>query len=1235
MFKRIISLGLCLAILAGTMLFAGCSNDTTSSGGTTNTDDLPATINLVGITEKSTTAEAIEFVEEALNKLTKTRYKTKVELTLVTADEYIELIEQRVAEADQETVRLAAISKYNNLAQKEANNAQRLLASTSKKTSKWTKQVTTVVASTLSTGEVYSAEATTVYEDGKIETLYPEAVSPIDILMIDGKEMYDYLDEKDYLLSIEKRLESEFTKFRQYIYPTFFDQLKVITGDIKAIPNNNLLAEYTYLVVEKELADKYDFNIDDVDTYADLESYLETIKANETVAPLATTPEALGIYKYFEDDIAVGTYYDPIYGFNTAEGTDFTVQNLLAIPQYQQHVALMQSYAEKGYIVEGAEEYAVNVIKGNALVETEYGDDYYVKAIQYPFVEMEAIFNGMFAVSSYTSNETRALEIIELLNTDPEAKNLLQYGIAYDGDNGEYANYRVNDVEDETGAVVGYTIERLNDTYMMDNDLTGNVYMGYPEEGQVFDIWDYYKQTNLDSNLAPFMHLYVGEEELDSMLTFILKRAALTEAFTPIGIDYDEYDISLGTNQGNALRRQFKTSYIGFFVSELDKEGLPNDPLNFVTKGMGSAADQEFVLFAQSKEGQEIILNAGYACVDYNAAPYEKVDSLEGKIVMCSNVGSVITYLDTALAGLVEKFSEMYPNVEIVLPEKDSNNAYNTNLTTIGGSNTLGIAKRSLLANESNAGLTSAQVGKEYFAVFNNDNHANYPVSWYENKMVEKITAEKYADIVSASGLNSLVSDKVASLAGIDINKIKGNNRPASNSIVLANAKKSAASYYTNIEYLRVMAEILIFDDLSEAELAKYDAMTDVAFEQAVFDYVRANYETENNLTEEEYVKRVQDFMVSVLEYTSPEDNSQTYLVSWEDLLKAEEDAQVYLDAATQIKAAYNDKLLTKYSKYLLDLMSLDEIIDIVYEIMYEEYLTENGLEKAEFEKIVQNKYLEEVGTNADDFATYTKTSDEYKNYVSKLRKKYKDILVEAYSLNEYKKGETAITNDEVLTALYDHFLEETLGIYSKMCETVGVDVDAFLASEEQLANYDMYIGTLKTKYVYTLRTKYKDSEINNWSYAEAKTNIFNILYETGFYTNELAKYIGLTLSEYMLAKSNAVDYQTYIQTLVDVLSDDLKAMGYDTALLVQGNGDEVEAAAAEIVREEYFSDKVSIQDVMLSVSGDYLKGLDKADDLTSYMKDAADAISDNYFFMAVVAELEATWGEVKAEKSK
>ena len=163
--KRLISLGLCLGMLAGTLLMAaGCETTTASS----TTEDLPWTMNMVGITDKATDPTYVEYVEEALNKISKNNYKTKIELTLVTADEYIDLIEERAAQAEQNAVELAAIKKYNSLAQKEANKAQKLLSSTTKKTSKWTKKVSTVIASTISTGTVYTAEETNVYEDGKI-----------------------------------------------------------------------------------------------------------------------------------------------------------------------------------------------------------------------------------------------------------------------------------------------------------------------------------------------------------------------------------------------------------------------------------------------------------------------------------------------------------------------------------------------------------------------------------------------------------------------------------------------------------------------------------------------------------------------------------------------------------------------------------------------------------------------------------------------------------------------------------------------------------------------------------------------------------------------------------------------------------------------------------------------------------------------------------------------------------
>ena len=1242
MFKRIISLSLCLVMLA--VLFAGCGNkaDTTTTT-TTSTDDLPMTINLVGITDKATTQAAIDAVETALNKITKTRYKTKIELTLVTADEYIAEIEKRVAEAEHSVIKVKAITKYNSLAQKQANNAQKLLSeSTGKNNNKWASQVTTVIASTMTTGEVYTAEQTTVYEDGKIETVYPNAQSPIDILMIDGKEMYDYLNDKGYLLSVEKKLEEKFTKFKQYIYPTFFDQLKAMTGDINAIPNNNLLAEYTYLLIDKEISDGYNdgngFNIDNVDGYADLEDFLAYVKENYAgVAPLATKPDALGVYQYMDGEVAIGAYFDPIYGYSTTEGTDFTVQNLLSIPQYQAHVALMQEYEERGYINTTASKFAVNVIKGDASIVDEYSDKYDVKVIQNPFVTAEAVYDGMMAVSSYTSSEDRALEIIEMFTTDSDAKNIFQYGILDDGDNTARANYKLVEVEDGK-----FTVERISTpeyTYIMDNGLTGNVYMGYPEEGQSFDAWTYFKQTNLDSKVSPFLLLYVEETELDNVLQSVVKRAALTEALNALGIDYNSYlkevtNAAVVSATGLEYIQKLRASYITYLISELEKAGATSEDFKFVTAGNATDVVKEFVAFAMSKQGQEILVNAGYTSVATSAtADYQQKANISGEITLFANTGtSARTYLENAFNGLADAFVAMYPNVTITRPVFTSTlEGYNSNFTSDLANNANGVGMTYVNVADT---FTVEIVAKSFVKIFNDTGaNAAFKQYWYENKIIEKVKAEQYADIISASDLEKLIQNQVAVLGGAPTQK----GEAGTERLTFAAARDSAVNYYTNIKYLRVMADLILFEDLTEAERAAYDSMTDVDFEAAIYEYVKVHYNEENNIkTDEEYIKRVQEFMASVLEYTSEEDGTTRYLVSWEEFEEADKGSTSYLNAAESIYAQYKDILINKYNykEAVLNAVNLDKKMEYVYNAMFSDYCEERGLTTEELEDVIMDKILKAVGTNAADFAEYSKqkSSDEYKNYVNKLRKKYKAQLIEIYSSNAYKNGEKGISNEKVVSGLYDYFLEEELGIYDNMAKMVGMNKEEFLASQKNYENFSRYINTMKSKYIYTLRAaKYTDSQINGWSLAEAKTNIFNVLYETGFYTNELARYIGVELTEYMLAKSQAVTYQDYLEVIATKLAAEFAAKGYDTAILLKNDGSEFEAIAREIVAEKYYSDMKGVTEVIKAISGKYVK---EYTDITE-MQANADKLSADSFFMAVVNELQAMWDERRAELEK
>ena len=120
--KKLIS----LALLAGLLIssLAGCGSteedaDTLDTASSTKT----ATITLTAITGNSTTQDAIQAVQDAMNKLTKSEYKTQVILQLKTADEYVDFIDSQVEAIEAEIAakeEAAAKAKEEAKARKEA-----------------------------------------------------------------------------------------------------------------------------------------------------------------------------------------------------------------------------------------------------------------------------------------------------------------------------------------------------------------------------------------------------------------------------------------------------------------------------------------------------------------------------------------------------------------------------------------------------------------------------------------------------------------------------------------------------------------------------------------------------------------------------------------------------------------------------------------------------------------------------------------------------------------------------------------------------------------------------------------------------------------------------------------------------------------------------------------------------------------------------------------------------------
>ena len=190
------------------------------------------------------------------------------------------------------------------------------------------------------------------------------------------------------------------------------------------------------------------------------------------------------------------------------EGQYIPCNNVFNSSVFTSQVRTLVDYRAKGYYGTSADEnkdFAVGYIKGGIELIDEYSDKYEVVIVDTPKINSMDLFNNMFAVSSYTSDLARSMEIITYLYTNADFRNLLLYGI--EGTNYELVDSEMLDENDEPYKVV----KRLDENYMMAPEKTGNVLLAIPTVDQAPNLRELYTKQNLDSSISltmGFSHNY-------------------------------------------------------------------------------------------------------------------------------------------------------------------------------------------------------------------------------------------------------------------------------------------------------------------------------------------------------------------------------------------------------------------------------------------------------------------------------------------------------------------------------------------------------------------------------------------------------------------------------------------------------------------------------------------------------------------------------------------------------
>ncbi len=531
--------------------------------------------------------EAYDAVESAFTKITKSKFKTNVDLLFYTEDEYYEKLEAAIQTYEDQKIIAAkaqlALKKVQKAALASVGNDRKkykeIEASVKKQFlvnfPEYARYIDDDSADEDETTEALEEE-TRINEWGFSELKYPDVLeNQVDIIYLNGYNTYQKYIQNEWIEDLTEEINGASRKLGYYISDTLLSGVQV-DGATYAIPNNVAIGEYNYMLINKELFDKYYYTIEDVDDILDCKHFLADIakqNANaadgEKVQPIdATFEECMRMLVWYwsvdyeqlelnetltnaaiqaakdrweeqhpdeafpdsDADLEKYNVYDYSYTINenapfsimgavyggaakrTRGGVRLAYESLFTNKNYRENVFLpMMSYKYEGYFGEAAEGQtsAITFMKGDSSVLLDYeengyymaedGTKYYPVVAEYPEATEQDLYGNMYAVSSYSRNLSRSMEIITYLNTNSDLRNILQYGV-------EGVNYTLEKVgKDENNNDITKLTRTSKNLYLMDIAKTGNEFIAHPEEGYTSDYWDMAKLQNNNALINPLL----------------------------------------------------------------------------------------------------------------------------------------------------------------------------------------------------------------------------------------------------------------------------------------------------------------------------------------------------------------------------------------------------------------------------------------------------------------------------------------------------------------------------------------------------------------------------------------------------------------------------------------------------------------------------------------------------------------------------------------------------------
>ncbi len=472
---------------------------------------VPMTITLTLMTNEETTPEGVQAVQDAINNVTERTFNTHIVLQLYSEEEYTSVVQEKLA--------ARAADKEAGVTRSSAGKDSDVI----------------------------------VNEYGREITVYPDPYpNQIDIFLVgDYNELFTYY-QNEQIADLSEAFNS--SSGNAVLLNKYTSQSLMNLGKINdtqyAIPSNSLYGEYEYLLINKELFLKYNYDIDLVTDLNSIGQYLVDLANYEKdVIPLYNINE-MGLESLTGRPSVVASYITE--GAVIDEETAFAPSNILMLEDIRTILTTINSFASINgdypiytKTVDFDKKFGAAYITGTSELPEEYEDEYYVVRHRGPIAETSEVYASMFAVSSYTSEVDRCTEIINMINTNPEIRNMLLYGVenvTYTRDENGMVTRVSTPVEDENGNNTGAYY-----TYSMDMYKTGNLFLVWQntdmtEEELLYSAndWELAKNASREAHFSPNIGFSLKYDTVNTYNPEIQNGITVKEAALQLELLYDE-----------------------------------------------------------------------------------------------------------------------------------------------------------------------------------------------------------------------------------------------------------------------------------------------------------------------------------------------------------------------------------------------------------------------------------------------------------------------------------------------------------------------------------------------------------------------------------------------------------------------------------------------------------------------------------------------------------------------